>query len=67
MSAHRHEALKSTERPFFACPAGRDCEGGAAHGGFIEREVCSCGATRESARNGNHKPCVGPWLEADGE
>lgn len=68
--AHTHKAIKSKsfERVWTDCvtPAkcAADSERQAAHGGIVDHDICSCGATRKTEINGRHVN-YGPWIEED--
>lgn len=63
MSDHEHEAVRWGERPFFGCVAPHECDA-RAHGGIVVREVCSCGAIRDTAQNRCFEE-IGPRLPTE--
>jgi len=66
MHHHRHNvsgtAAPAEPRPFFCCVRPDACDP-RAHGGYVRREGCACGAARDVAVNGHHLE-RGPWHEA---
>lgn len=60
MTTHRHTPATTTDHPYQHCPAGSRCRSEQAHGGIILRDVCRCGAVRETASN-RGSDCRGPW------
>jgi len=61
MRTHRHRPVESESRTvgWTHCVVPGGCSG-AAHGGVVHVDACSCGATRKTERNGRHVG-RGPW------
>lgn len=61
MTAHQHQALLTTIKPYSG-PIPGAAENPAAHGAIRYEQTCSCGARRCSNVNRGHSE-LGPWVE----
>lgn len=63
---HRHKAIarRSTERCWVFCVTPTECAARPrrqeAHGNIVRRDVCACGATRQTEINAGRSN-YGPW------
>lgn len=70
MTTHKHKAIpeRSTDTGWTGCVTQGKCmrmpSGITAHGGIVRRDVCSCGAYRDSEIN-NGSRMYGPWIESE--